>query len=898
MKHILNGRSLLCAVTLAALGACSVESPWHGNDGEGSISLDLSASKKVTAAVPAVRAISTEIVTPPVADFKIKVSKTDGSYSETFSTVADFVSRDKYSVGTYEIEAWYGEPDSQGYVADEDEGYENAYYYGKMEGIIVNEGKTTEVSMGASLANSIIVIEYSDAFKKYFAEWSTTLQTDGNTPVEIGNGEGESYVVPGNVNVVISGTLGNGKTLRLNPAQFSAEAGHMYKMRYNIYNGEVGEVDKLVIEFDENLTTDPVVIDLSEELENTPVPEVTPEGFTNGQSFVCQAGFPFEGEMKFNVKALAGIEKAVLTITAKSATDNSELNDLNLNWLEKVQDIEGYSVDLCAMNDSQRAAMEDDGVKAMGFSRNPGEMAQLDLTDLISKLGSGIYTFNLQVKDKLQQVNEAVSAKITRFPVKMEMEAEPVAFGTYEAYIHVRYNGPDPTEAGNDPFDFYIINDQGVEESVERLSITKIEDTRSYESHEYVYRLSLVDVDRDEHIIHAYFGGKTQQSTPDVIVKAPIEYPDYKVEIDPMTRKLRIRATTENGELDYLIAQKLKVYVNGECVSNKGEEEFLRDFPDPNDNPLIVYNLEPEKDYHVQTTLSCVVKNPKFGSDDNVRTTHELEVPNGKFQDKNTTINTTLQAGGKYRVSPVDYTLSCPFKYDEASGWASLNQKTFYLGSKTQNSWFMVASTYLEGNEAVIRTVGYSHDGTVPKTSGGAFNTKYYCENAPDEDKFEKCSGEMFLGSYSYDGREIRTEGIDFDTRPTSFTFDYTYSPVDKSSSVRGYYEISLFSENDTELVSADGILVPQSTLQTVTVNFDRYPFGIKAKKLKIKFMSSDPSRKNSLLIKIPTGSELNEGTGLGNKTLSQNSTKAVAIGSVLRISNLQFHYGEHQNNN
>ncbi len=43
----------------------------------------------------------------------------------------------------------------------------------------------------------------------------------------------------------------------------------MYKMRYNIYNGEVGNA-KLEISFDENLETEPIVIDLSGDLENTP----------------------------------------------------------------------------------------------------------------------------------------------------------------------------------------------------------------------------------------------------------------------------------------------------------------------------------------------------------------------------------------------------------------------------------------------------------------------------------------------------------------------------------------------------------------------------------------------------------------------------------------------------
>ena len=33
------------------------------------------------------------------------------------------------------------------------------------------------------------------------------------------------------------------------------------------------------------------------------------------------------------------------------------------------------------------------------------------------------------------------------------------------------------------------------------------------------------------------------------------------------------------------------------------------------------------------------------------------------------------------------------------------------MDSDPKNSWFMVASTYMDGSSAVIRTVGYNHHG-------------------------------------------------------------------------------------------------------------------------------------------------------------------------------------------
>lgn len=79
--------------------SCSQDAPWGVGNGEGEIHLHLSADRDVTAAVPSVRAVSTDIVAPPVAEFQVKVSKIDGSYSESFSTVADFVKKGSFLQG-------------------------------------------------------------------------------------------------------------------------------------------------------------------------------------------------------------------------------------------------------------------------------------------------------------------------------------------------------------------------------------------------------------------------------------------------------------------------------------------------------------------------------------------------------------------------------------------------------------------------------------------------------------------------------------------------------------------------------------------------------------------------------------------------------------------------------
>lgn len=871
-------KSMLFGAAAVIMTSCSQDAPWGAGKGEGEIHLNLSAYGDVTAAAPSVRAVSTDIVVPPVADFQVKVAKLDGSYSESFSTVEDFVNKGSFPAGSYEIEAWYGEPGSQGFVKSGEEDYAHAYYYGKSTNITVMEGQTTEVQLSASLNNAIIMIEYTDAFKTYFTDWCTSVQTSGYSPVDFGAEEGLSYVIPGTVNVTISAELPNGNRISLSPGSFDVAAQHMYKMRYNIYDGEVGKADRLEITFDDSLETEPIYIDLSGELENTAAPVVTPEGFVDGQNFVMQRGTSFDGEVKFNVAAAGTIAAANLTIESDSYTPSFLTNG---------------TIDLCAATETQKAEMEMAGIKAVGFFRNPGKMAQLDLTELCRNLPEGKHRILFQVKDTYTQVNTPVSVGLACIPVDMGMTAESAPFGEGYADIIVSYNGPDPTAPGSNPFTFRTQGNNGYVDS-EIISITKKESTRAFESYDYVYRITVPDVDRDKFTVRAYFGSETAAG-PDMTTDVEFEYPDYQVQLDPMTQKLRINVVHDDPKKKTLFFHKLKVFINGTRLS---EGTFSRDEPT---KWIAVYDLQPSTQYRVQTTLQSAENATKFGSDETITTSPATPVPNGDFSETDETINCRLKVGGDWNVDawPIKKTYSthCLMKYSEpAGGWRSINEKTFYTNSKTKNTWFMVASTFMDGNSAVIRTVGYNHDGTEPAKSGGNYNTKYYCENSPAYDSFTRCSGELFLGTYNFDGTETRSEGVAFDARPTSLTFKYKYEPQQTSS--RASAEIIIYAEDGTTVLNRRKVyLYDTPTMTDYKIVLYRYrQFGVHAGKLCIKFLSSDLEEGAEIETKYPTGDALDEGKSLNSDDIATNSAHALCVGSVLTISDLKFIYGEKQN--
>ena len=270
-----------------------------------------------------------------------------------------------------------------------------------------------------------------------------------------------------------------------------------------------------------------------------------------------------------------------------------------------------------------------------------------------------------------------------------------------------------------------------------------------------------------------------------------------------------------------------------------------------------------------------------------------MPIPNGdsKYKGAEFKSDEPLQVGGQYRVSPVNYTIKSSFSVIEPAGWANINSKTAWGGSKNKNTWFVVPSTWLDidTEEAVIRSVGYSHDGKTPATSGGAFNTTYYCENAPSDDDLQKAAGELFLGSYSFNGTESRSEGIAFASRPTSISFDYKYEPATGKDD-RGYAKIELLDTDGKSLGSK--IFELERGAHSESLAFEYIPFAKPAAKLIVSFKSSSP-KEGEPPVNIPSGSKLNEGQGLGNHTLDPNEYHAVATGSELRIGNVVAHYGD-----
>lgn len=884
-------------ITLSSLllFSCVDESPFadESMNGDGKIKLNLSSNNDVESTMPTVRSVSSDIVVPPTEEFQIRMTSSDGSYNKLWASLSEFEKEEGFDAGNYTIEAFYGTPESQGVVKAEEKGHEHSYFYGKSESISIENGKETSVSVTAKLANAVVIVEYSDAFKHYFTDWTTDLITTGSSTLNLGNEEGMCYVVPGDIEVVITAAQQNGKALKLNPATFEAEAQHLYKIKYDIYNGEIGQVDKLVLTFNDDMDdTHNITIDLTEELFNGTAPVITSDGFDLGATM--ELSDSDNKNLKFVVSASGGIESAILSIKSTGVFNQDYSMD--------------GSLDLCALDEKQKAEFEEKShIKILGFTGNTERMAQVDLTEFYKNLAKGEHTVSLLVKDKYMRSSGEATLTISR-PIDIQVKAgeDPIMFGEDEGDVIILYNGQSPLEQEEKIFTLKYANDLGQWEEAEILSITEVADTKAVDTRTYKYRVKVPnEANRDDFHIRVYYKENTNE-VGEVELKR-VYFHD--IEYDAMATKLRFRFKDENQSDTY--NEDITVYLNGEKVDDS------RVSYDPDSKIFTVKGLESTetegKEYTVQTSVA-VVENGKthkyYSKKLSVTTEAQEKLENGDFSEIGQTINIPeINIGGKYIISVSfisdDYQNYSSININEAKDWSSINQYTCYNDSPYPNTWYLVPSTFVIDTVCTIRTVGFNPNGKPITESENGSTRNYYCTNVPAREDLIVKTGELFLGSYNYNGMEEKKKyGISFSSRPSSFSFNYSYMGYNNET---GYLSITLRDEEGKEILNKEidlkatvtGWDFKESMMTEPTTHLDiglsEYVFNKKAKVLEVIFKSSGIDSPD---IYIPTNSDLVEEsvtwknfTQKEGRTIPANQYHSYAKGSVLKISNLKFGY-------
>lgn len=851
MKKYQQGLLLLALLPGLGLSSCSDDNPWSGSDQEGGIALNLESDGRLMR--HNTRADDTKCpIVPDANAFGIKLTKSDKTFSKSWDSLEGFNKESNFTIGDYTIEATYGDVAQQG--------FENPCFKGTNE-VHVSPGVVTPVNITATLANAMVTLRYTDQFVAQFPKYSAAVKTPGHDNLIIAQDETRpAFIDPsGAGNTELNLTLFNaeGKQVTVNPATFTVKPRCNYVVTVNV-TGNINKGDLVLdIQFEEEVAHETFTISLGDDLFNAPAPQVKATNFTVGTPVSLMEYDELEASPQFDIFAFGGFRSVnleVLGANAPAALTN---------------------VQLVGADELTQQQLAEAGVKVSGLFKNSDKMAVVNVRDMLGRLGAGSYTVRVSAVDQAGRVfpqDESGQVALTAEVAKTEYtiaSAGNIDYMKNELSVVVNTNA----EQMKDRVKFRVGNADATVKSVTAGAAPAPKRTRADLPYTYTYVLDVPQATAEEVNVESSYGRLK------AAVSVKVNGPEYTVDVDPFARFSVIRINTENQEMKEYLTQNLDVY-NGNSVVTPGN--IVRDAA----NGLItIKGLTAAKafdSYRLKIAGSFEKAVPAF------TTESELAVPNGDFANAGRRIQIGgLQVGGEYTVWGVHYRHTSSIDRTEANGWATVNDLTAYSGSNNKNTWFIVPSMFLDNGVAIVRSVGYNHNGTTPATTGSGFaNTTYYCTSAPGDDQLIKASGELFLGSYSYDGSEKRVKGTVFGSRPTSVSFEYKYiSP----SGEQAQADAQILDESGNVLASQTILLSSASNMTLKTMSFPKYAFGKKGAKLYISFRSTKEGVTPA--INIPSGGALNEDQSLGNKTISANNYKAFAKGSELTVDNVKVSY-------
>lgn len=855
----IRNQAVLLALAAFGLVSCSDDNPWAGQRGQGGIDLKLSASADVKDALPLTRAGSPELSAPDAADFAIELKNLDTDQTYTWQSLADFNAEDGFDVGSYTLTAFYGNVNECG--------FDKPCFIGETN-VNVLEGRESSVEVTAQLANVMLSIDYSDNFRNYFRDYSVTAHTAGHANVVFGRTETRAgFLTAGDVTLQLSITNPSGKSTTITPAQFPALARHHYHVTFDVNADPTGSMELTVV-FDDNLEQQDVKFSLSDELYNADAPVVHAEGFTSGQTFEALSGNAAPSSLKFETICNSGLKSAVLKIAQVSGST-------------KYQPPFPLELDLMQADDATQHQLEENGIMVRGIFKNPEQMAVVDVTELPKYLPEGTFELTFTVTDNVGRNNEdPVVLNLSTLPIKLEVTGGSALYSfagstqvtepLIDATIFVTYNGLNPMDCVSFTNKCHF----GGYRDCKNVSVQESTATRGFPDKMYIFNIKVCDVENSPLPMELYFNGvKMADFTIDVIE------PEYNVVADPFATYARFKVqTTDSSDLPTIV-NGLGIYKNGTRV----DASLIS--TEPEKGLITLDGLNPDTDYIVGFSLTQPTGEIPEEKTLKIHTDNTPQIPNGDFSNTNETIDLDMQVGGVYRCGSIDYTNWSKVLVDEPTGWASINAKTFYQKSKTINSWFTTVSTFVENGQVVIRSVGYDHNGNLPAKTGAFLSTTHYNTNTPII--ASKAAGEVFIGSYNFDGADHRNEGCAFTGRPKSLSFDCSYTPFGNDM---GMAKVEVLDASGAVIASGN-LNISSSTMHTEAIAVNGYPFGSKAATIRILFKSS----RGDVNVDVPNP-VVDNWTGTLPVTpyhhnLGVNNYHTFASGSVLTIDNVKLNY-------
>lgn len=801
-RNIITG--IACAALLLPLATgCSEESPaGSGTKGRISPEVDLQAAP-LTGKQTDSRAAADDPVS--LSDLSLRVTSLDGDYTNTWTSVADFDPSTEFPVGRYSVEAFYGEETA--------EGYGQPYYYGAGE-VKVTTDRTTPVAVNATLANSIVRIVYTDAFREYMTQYSARVHSEGGAYHEYDEASPEElYVRPGYTTIDLTVTKPNGKSGTLEVAAFTAKPRYRHTVTIDVNGGETGKAESLEVTFDDTLDSQEFEIDLSDDILSASGPVVTPVGFTPGEEIALVETAAASGDVKMNITARGKIE--TVTLTTRSAAL------LAAGWPAEVN--------LAAPEADVKARMQALGFNTLGIWNNPDEMGVLDFTKVLSKIpyvdgADNTSVFTVVVKDRQGKVSDPVEFSVTVSQLRLAItEGAIIADG--EAMVMVDYNGASVAD-----ITFRAKNTRGTTSPVTVKSSAKDAATG-------LYTIYLTNSASDPVIkvvnnldLIATVGGVTATAT----IKAPV------LVIDTQSINSFARHTTVSVK-----------FTDSSAAARSGEVKFYlstdggNTFTPAGSTPLaspsravvktVTYDITGLKEKTDYTFYAILDDNKSLPAKFTTEEVIQLENAgmddwdNDQMGDYQTLWYPSATKGTGYWATRNALTTSTHGKgssifsyggtaYRATSGTMPANGNVAKSPSATANS----GNQYEGSNAALVRTVGWGSGNT-------SFGYSGKCENITP--------GELFLGSTDASYNAVR--GIKFGSRPSALQFMGRYIPFKEGNGDFGKAEIKVYAATGSQPIAEYSLEIgstPEWTQFTLPLS---YSTATRAARLEVNFYSS-----------------------------------------------------------
>ena len=852
MKRVSTG--LLLGGTLLVLGGCSNEEGFRVDGEQGKITLDLSTDSRV---LMNTRADDTKVsVIPEASKFAILFEKQDGSFSQKWANVNLFNKEASFPIGTYTLSATYGNP--------EKEGFELPYFYAEQE-VTVESGIESHVNLTASLANSMVSVRYTDEFIGHFEAYSAALKSESSPEYVIfaQNEDRAAYMKPEKISLRLTLTNMQGQQVKVSPYSFTASPQHHYIVTMGVKDSQGSNDMSLDVQITEDVTSEFVEISLGDDLFSAPKPSVKAYDFPASMKYEDFEGFDVSGDPRIDVLAYGGLKKVNLNVTSSNTL------------------IFGNTVQFVNADALTQANVASTGLEVSGFYRNPDKAGVIKFKDFLSNLPEGVYKISVDAEDsRTLSCDEPVEFNVVvkAVNIKLGVTSHPEYMGD-EMTVTVTTNKPDVKSKVR--FEVTDANEQWQPATIitDPVLVRSGKTTRAEQQYTYSYRLSIPVAEHHNVKVRAFYGAET--SPKDEITDEGVIFPDYTIQVDAYANKGIVKVIPADPSKLDIIMNNLKLVLNN-------NERPLSVY-DASKGLFIVQGLDPNTTYNSFETFLSYIDNPHYVGD-GFKTEAETDVTNGTFDNNIETIRlTNVNVGGKFRTTAFAiHNNTTNIIRSTPVSWATVNDLTCWKGSSTINTWFVVPSTYSDNGKVVIVSVGYSHNGTEPAQTGGLADQHYYCQNSPKSEELQKASGELFLGSYSYDGTEHRTDGIAFSSRPEYISFKYSYAGYNNESG-EAYAEIY---DASGALISSGVVELTNSQDNTGVIKLSEYPFGKKASKLILCFRSTMRNREVS--VNIPTQDQLNEssnGVSYNDYRTKDNKYNAVALGSCLTIDDVKIGY-------